>query len=164
MKISRLMTKQTKWPLRPAKTQISLGIRPVWSDSSQSAWRNIWFSATHWAHCEDSDRTGRTDHFVGFVMKRVIFATLCENHVTFKAVTSCHMKMFVSYALHCYTLQEVLYSLLLKRNTFSPNCQNGDLWRRWINYSVMHYNLYCASTTKRTDEKKRVLGEAMDQQ
>ena len=39
--------------MRPAKTQISLGIHPVWSDSSLSAWRNIGSSATHWAHCED---------------------------------------------------------------------------------------------------------------
>ena len=30
-KISQLMTKPTKWHVRPAKTQISLGIRPVWS-------------------------------------------------------------------------------------------------------------------------------------
>ena len=29
-KMSHLMTKQTKWPVRPVKTQISLGIRPVW--------------------------------------------------------------------------------------------------------------------------------------
>ena len=29
--MSCLMTKQTKWPLRPVKTQISLGIGPVWS-------------------------------------------------------------------------------------------------------------------------------------
>ena len=28
------MTKPTKWHVRPAKTQISLGIRPVWSESS----------------------------------------------------------------------------------------------------------------------------------
>ena len=28
--MSRLMTKPTKWPLRPAKIQISLGIHPVW--------------------------------------------------------------------------------------------------------------------------------------
>ena len=27
--LSRLMTKPTKWHVRPAKTQISLGIRPV---------------------------------------------------------------------------------------------------------------------------------------
>ena len=29
--MSRLMTKPTKWHVRPAKTQISLSIRPVWS-------------------------------------------------------------------------------------------------------------------------------------
>ena len=28
-KLSTLMTKQIKWHVRPAKTQISLGIRPV---------------------------------------------------------------------------------------------------------------------------------------
>ena len=28
--LSRLMTKPTKWHVHPAKTQISLGIRPVW--------------------------------------------------------------------------------------------------------------------------------------
>ena len=33
-----------------AKTQISLGICPVWSESSPSARRNIGSSATHWAH------------------------------------------------------------------------------------------------------------------
>ena len=29
--LSRLMTKPTKWHVRLAKIQISLGIRPVWS-------------------------------------------------------------------------------------------------------------------------------------
>ena len=32
--MSRHTTKPTKWHVRPAKTQISLGIRPVWSESS----------------------------------------------------------------------------------------------------------------------------------
>ena len=31
----------TKWHVRPAKTQISLDIRPVWSESSLSAWRKL---------------------------------------------------------------------------------------------------------------------------
>ena len=77
------MTKPTKWHVHPAKTQISLGIHPVWSvqnqqngvcaqwrlrsawasiqsdQSSRSAWRNLGFLATHWAHSEDSDQTGR---------------------------------------------------------------------------------------------------------
>ena len=33
--------KTSKWHVRPAKTQISLGIRPVWSESSLSAWRKL---------------------------------------------------------------------------------------------------------------------------
>ena len=33
----------------PPKTQISLGIRPVRSESSLSAWRNLGSLATHWA-------------------------------------------------------------------------------------------------------------------
>ena len=41
----------------PAKTQISLGIRTVWSESSMSAWRNLGSLAAHWTHSEDSDKT-----------------------------------------------------------------------------------------------------------
>ena len=80
--LSRLMTKPTKWHVRPAKTQISLGIRPVWSESSLSAWSKLGFLAIHWAHSEDSDQAGwmprliwvyagRTCRCVGFVMRRL---------------------------------------------------------------------------------------------
>ena len=82
-KLSHLMTKPTKWSVRPAKTQISLGICPVWSESSLSAWRNIGSLTTYWVHSEDSDQSrqmprliwvfaGRIDHFVDFVMRRLI--------------------------------------------------------------------------------------------
>ena len=81
--ISRLMTKPTKWRVRPAQTQISLGMRPVWSESSLSAWRKLRSLATHWAHSKDSDQTGWmprliwvstvcTGHFVGFVVRHLI--------------------------------------------------------------------------------------------
>ena len=53
------MTKSTKWSVRPAKTQISLGIRPVWSESSLSDWRSTGSLATYWAHSEDSDQSWR---------------------------------------------------------------------------------------------------------
>ena len=46
--------------VRPAKTRISLDIRPVWSESSLSDWRKLGSLATHWVHSEDSDQTGRT--------------------------------------------------------------------------------------------------------
>ena len=62
--MNRLMTKPTKWHVRPVKTQISLGIRPVWSESSLTAWRNPGSLATHWAHSEDSDKTGRMSRLI----------------------------------------------------------------------------------------------------
>ena len=58
IQMSRLMTKPTKWPERPAKTQISLGIRPVWSAFAVRM-KKAWSLATHWAQSEDSDQTGR---------------------------------------------------------------------------------------------------------
>ena len=48
--------KTNKMSMRPAKTQISVGIRPVSSESSLSAWRKLGSLATHWAHSEDSDQ------------------------------------------------------------------------------------------------------------
>ena len=82
------MTKPTKLPERLAKTQISLGICPVWSESSLSAWRQFGSLATHWAHSEESDQTRRmlrliwvlarrTGHFVGFVNLRLIYSCSC---------------------------------------------------------------------------------------
>ena len=44
--------------VRPAKTQISLGICPIWSESLLSTWRKLGSLATHWAHSKDSDQTG----------------------------------------------------------------------------------------------------------
>ena len=74
--------KKTKWHVCPAKTQISLGIRPVWSESSLcTQWVAKDPSFLH-ADSKDSDQTGqmprlikvfagRTCHFVGFVMRRL---------------------------------------------------------------------------------------------
>ena len=39
--MSHLMTKPTKLSVRPAKIEISLGIRPVWSESLLSTWRKL---------------------------------------------------------------------------------------------------------------------------
>ena len=88
--MSRSITKPTQWPLRPVKTRISLGIRPVWSESSLSAWRKLGSLATQWVHSEDSDQTGRiprliwvfaghTGHFVGFVTRRTEIK--CERNI-----------------------------------------------------------------------------------
>ena len=75
--LSSLMTKPTKWHVRPG-----------WSESSLYAWRNIGPSATHWVHSKDSDQTermprliwvfaGRTCHFVRWLT--------CVNLVSWKS-------------------------------------------------------------------------------
>ena len=56
--------KTNRMSVRPAKTQISLGICPVWSESSLSAWRKLGSLATHWADSEDSDQTGRMPRLI----------------------------------------------------------------------------------------------------
>ena len=68
--------------VHPAKTQISLGIRPVWSESSLSA---QWVAKdTSFLHADSDDWSDWADaqadlshrwahsHFVGFVMSRLI--------------------------------------------------------------------------------------------
>ena len=64
--MSRLMTKPTKWHLRQAKTQISLDI--YWAQSEDwSVWADAQADPSlRWAH----------SHFVGFVMRRLIFYQL----------------------------------------------------------------------------------------
>ena len=58
--------------LHPAKTQFSLGICPVWSESSLSAWRKLGSLATHWAHSEDSDQTGQMPRLIWVFAWRTI--------------------------------------------------------------------------------------------
>ena len=83
----------------PVKTQISLGIRPVWSDSSLSTWRKLESLATQWVHSDDSDQTGQmpkliwvfagcTDHFVGFVMRQLIYWGTYNNQRIITVTTS----------------------------------------------------------------------------
>ena len=58
--------------------QISLGIRPVWSESSLSVWRKLGSLATHWAPSEDSDQTGRMPRliwvFAGHIATLLVFS------------------------------------------------------------------------------------------
>ena len=90
--MSRIVTKPTKWHVHPAKTQISLGIRPVWTESSLCAY---WVAKDHsflQADSEDSDQTGRmprliwvfagrTCHFVSFVTMRLIWLSYLSNTI-----------------------------------------------------------------------------------
>ena len=74
--VSRVTTKPTIWHVRPAKTPISLGIRPVWSESSLSPWRNNKSLAAHWAHSEDSDQTGHLPSLIRVFAGRTLVILL----------------------------------------------------------------------------------------
>ena len=79
------MTKPTKWHVRPAKTQISLGIRPVWSESSLSAWRKLGPFATHWAHSEDWSDWADAQADLSHLWVRMPFCWFCHEaaHMSF---------------------------------------------------------------------------------
>ena len=82
--LSHCMTKPTKWPVYPAKTWISLGIRPVWSESSLTAWRNLGPLTTNKAHSEGSNLTGQMLRLIwvlaGHISQLVGFVMLLLNY------------------------------------------------------------------------------------
>ena len=148
--MSRLMTKATKWLVCPAKTQISLGIRPVWSDSSLCAqWVAKDPSFLH-AVSEDSDQTrrmprliwifaGRTCHFVGFVQRRLI---LSLRHFSYMCLVNTLLLLYIAtyYSIATYYNIATYYIC-----NFSLNLH----WQNWpsmiLNCNVFKYIVVIAS-------------------
>ena len=143
--------KTNKMAVRPAKTQISLGIRLFWSESSLSAWRKIGSLATHWAHSEDSDQTGRmsrlvwvfagcTCHFVGFVMRRLIcFIYTIEVLNASAMLNRTDGNVVITKALReCFGTPciRVWYSLLQYSRMFS------SFLFRFISITLYHHSLF----------------------
>ena len=90
-----LHDKTNKMTCAPSEDSDQLGICSVWSEFSLSARRNPGSLATHWVHSKDSDQivqmsrliwvfAGRTGHFVGFVMQRLIPQLLLEIEIDWK--------------------------------------------------------------------------------
>ena len=146
--LSRIVTKPTKWHVRPAKTQISLGIRPVWSEYSLCAhWVAKEPSFLH-ADSEDSDQSGRmprliwvfagrTCPFVGFVMRRLISTYLymwydVENYFTLHSGILC-----VSHISRkrTQTVSWLNMILLTKSIKILENLRN-DRWWLWQSYTA----------------------------
>ena len=71
-KIEPQHDKTNKMSVRLAKTQISLGIHPVWSESSLSVWRNLGSLAINWADSEDSDQTGPMPRLIWVFAGRIL--------------------------------------------------------------------------------------------
>ena len=147
--MSRFRTKPTKWYVHPAKTQISLGIHPVWSESSLCAqWVAKDPSFLH-ADSEDSDQTGwmprlirvfagRTCHFVGFVMRWLIcFAmklTITKtntdiielSHAKINKMTCASAKTQISLGISPVWSVSSLCTLMVAKDQMLPNADSKD--------------------------------------
>ena len=126
------MTKRTKLSLRPVKTQISLGIHPVWSESLLSAWRNIGSSVTHWAHCKDwsdwvdaqADLSLRWVHrpFSWFVMRRL----KCQKHEA-KPTTN-----------NLQTCEQIEFSTKFSFFSYNYSTRSDSLAAMWMSWQLSH--------------------------
>ena len=134
--MSRIVTKPTKWHVSPAKTQISLGIRQVWTGFAvrvKKAWvlsytlsaqRRLW---SDWADAQaDLSLRWAHNHFVGFVTMRLICLSPCDMQL--------RIHMFLK--LNILLMKETRYSLwFLKSRTFIKYSK----WRRPIHFSRLKY-------------------------
>ena len=144
--------KTNKMSVRPAKTQISLGICPVWSESSLCAQRVAKDPRFLHADSEDSDRTGR--------MPRLIW--VFAGHTLILLVLSCHgsyfLQLTVGSLMSCCNLTfHCLTSGFQRLVTVLPSCANyrkfpkysdiqkiycnhSEIWTMWLCHRVMSPN------------------------
>ena len=87
------MTKPTYWHVRPAKTRISLGIRPVWSESSLCAQWVVKDPSFLHADSEDSDQTGRMPRLIW------VFAGCTVTLLVLSCRGSCWLEIFLAFYL-----------------------------------------------------------------
>ena len=59
------------WIMSLLKT-VHFCIRPVWTEPSLSAWRNIRPLSTQWAHCEDCNQSGQTPRLIWLIAGRTV--------------------------------------------------------------------------------------------
>ena len=103
--------KMNKMACAPAKTQISLGIRPVWSESSLSALRKSGSLATHWAHSEDSDQSGRMPRLICPRWAHMPFCWFCREAALFHNSTSILLQQSVPwiYPIWCHNPESMFH-------------------------------------------------------
>ena len=74
--------------VHPVKTQISLGIRPVWSESLLSAWRKLGSLATHWAQAKTLIRLGGCPGWSESLLGAQSFCWFCHEAAQLSSDTS----------------------------------------------------------------------------
>ena len=133
------MTKPTKWHVRLPKTQISLGIRPVWSEFSLCAKWAANDPSFLRADIEDCDQTGRmprliwvfagrTCHFVGFIMRWLIWTASSE----FGTYRLCEQRRFRRACASAQSRQNLRCSLIQAVSQEEPSDRKPDPLPLWM--------------------------------
>ena len=97
--------KTNKISVRPAKTQISLGIRPVWSESSLCTQRVDKDPSFLRADSEDSDQTGRMPRLIRIFAWRVVilFVLSCRgSYHIFVTIIEAGDNLHFAYVIMCF--------------------------------------------------------------
>ena len=112
--------------VRPAKTLISLGgcMKKVWVLSyPMSAQGRLW---SDWAHAQADLFAGCTDHFVGFVMRRLIWK---QNHFNNQ------LRVFVfSFSLSWYRSDLALQYFPM---VYNSTCEDKRVWSQEFYHFVL---------------------------
>ena len=123
--------------VRPAKTQISLGIRPVWSESLLCAqWVAKDQSFLH-ADSEDSDQTGRIPRLIWVLAGRtaillVLSCRGCEDQLTLKCTTQQWLfSLFQNVELGIASIDDECHSAI----SWARSCQYQCVCKRLSKYS-----------------------------
>ena len=116
--------KTNKMTCAPVKTQISLGIRPVWSESLLSTWRNIGSLTTYWVQSE---------HWSDWADAQVDLS-LCWVHMSF--YWFCHAAAHIYLKINSCTVVRIKSSL----HTLS-RAQNKELCLQSV--LILHKPIVC---------------------
>ena len=123
-KLTHGMTKPTKWAVRPAKTQINLGIRPVWSVSAvrlkQNWVLNYPLSAQRWLWSDWAD--AQAD--LSFRWAQKSFCWFCHEVAQNASSSSLHMQ-------HIY-ISSHFFTFRIEPNMKSFSHANNVVLRRDI--------------------------------
>ena len=147
--------KTNKVTMRPAKTQFSLGIRPVWSESSLSAWRKLRPLATQWAHSEDSDQTGRIPRpiwvFAGHTVSLLVLS--CRGSYGVKYVGWQKQKRLINMSILYFDIISLLKGQLkafpildkVDKNHHIGQCTGNSKMTAWSCLSYYFPRIFCQS-------------------
>ena len=134
--LSCLMTKPTYWYVHPTKTQISLGICPVWSESSLCAqWVAKDPTFLH-ADSEDSDQTGQMPSLIWVFTGRTVILLVLSWGGSFyiEPISTLKTKVGVKDRKRRYR-KFPKYS-----DTQIICCNHSKIWTMWLYHRVMSPN------------------------